>query len=179
MVNLCMKIPSLKSESIFFSSTLIFSFLFLSPIIALFIISANNSDGIWEHLLETALFKYIYNTVFLMVGVIFLSLFISIIPAWLISNYDFKFAKLMYETSYDLKKKFKIQRYLISKFEFKIGIDIFRPEESGLSSFIFSINTEETFSDPINFLGFDNQINSILSSSVLFTSLAEPGIFSL
>ena len=88
-----MKMPSLKSESIFFSSTLIFSFLFLSPIIALFIISANNSDGIWEHLLETVLFKYVYNTVFLMVGVIFLSLFISIIPAWLISNYDFKFAK--------------------------------------------------------------------------------------
>ncbi len=88
-----MQIPSLKSESIFFSSTLIFSFLFVCPIIALFIISANNSDGIWEHLLETVLFKYIYNTIFLMVGVIFLSLFISIIPAWLISNYDFKFAK--------------------------------------------------------------------------------------
>ena len=88
-----MKMPYLKSESIFFSSTLIFSFLFLSPIIALFIISTNNSDGIWEHLLETVLFKYVYNTVFLMVGVIFLSLFISIIPAWLISNYDFKFAK--------------------------------------------------------------------------------------
>ena len=51
-----MKMPSLKSESFFFSSTLIFSFLFLSPIIALFIISANNSDGIWEHLLETVLF---------------------------------------------------------------------------------------------------------------------------
>ena len=28
-----------------------------------------------------------------MVGVIFLALFISIIPAWLVSNYDFKFAK--------------------------------------------------------------------------------------
>ncbi len=88
-----MKMPSFNGESIFFSSTLIFSFLFLSPIIALFIISANNSDGIWEHLLETVLFKYVYNTVFLMFGVIFLSLFISIIPAWLVSNYDFKFAK--------------------------------------------------------------------------------------
>ena len=30
---------------------------------------------------------------------------------------DYKFAKLMYETSYDLKKKFKIQRHLISKFD--------------------------------------------------------------
>jgi iron(III) transport system permease protein len=88
-----MKIPALKSESIFFSSTLIFSILFLCPIIALFIISANNSDDIWEHLFETVLFKYVYNTIILMVGVIFLSLFISIIPAWLVSNYDFKFAK--------------------------------------------------------------------------------------
>ena len=34
---------------------------------------------------------------------------------------DFKFAKLMYETSYDLKKKFKIQRYLISKFDKKLA----------------------------------------------------------
>ena len=80
-----MKMPSFNGENIFFSSTLIFSILFLCPIIALFIISANNSDGIWEHLLETVLFKYIYNTVFLMVGVIILSLFISIIPAWLIA----------------------------------------------------------------------------------------------
>ncbi len=88
-----MKMPSFNGESIFFSSTLIFSILFVCPIIALFIISTNNSDGIWEHLFETVLFKYIYNTIFLMVGVIFLSLFISIIPAWLISNYDFKFAK--------------------------------------------------------------------------------------
>ncbi len=88
-----MKMPSFNGESIFFSSTLIFSILFLCPIIALFIISANNSDGIWEHLLETVLFKYVYNTVFLMVGVIILSLFISIIPAWLVSNYEFKYAK--------------------------------------------------------------------------------------
>ncbi len=88
-----MKMPSFNGENIFFSSTLIFSILFLCPIIALFIISANNSDGIWGHLLETVLFKYVYNTVFLMVGVIILSLFISIIPAWLVSNYDFKFSK--------------------------------------------------------------------------------------
>ena len=34
---------------------------------------------------------------------------------------DYKFAKLMYETSYDLKKKFKIQRHLISKFDKKLA----------------------------------------------------------
>ena len=66
-----MKMPSFNGESIFFSSTIIFTFLFLCPIIALFIISANNSDSIWEHLLETVLFKYVYNT-FLMVDVGFI-----------------------------------------------------------------------------------------------------------
>ena len=34
---------------------------------------------------------------------------------------DYKFAKLMYETSYDLKKKFKIQRHLITKFDKKLA----------------------------------------------------------
>ena len=38
-----------------------------------------------------------------------------------VSYGDYKFAKLMYETSYDLKKKFKIQRHLISKFDKKLA----------------------------------------------------------
>ena len=148
-----MKMPSLKSESFFFSSTLIFSFLFLSPIVALFIISANNSDGIWEHLLETVLFKYIYNTVFLMVGVIFLSLFISIIPAWLISNYDFKFAKFFdwilvlpiacpaYLVAYAytdfLEYSGPVQKFIRFYFSFNSADEYFFPEIRSLWGAIF------------------------------------------
>ena len=88
-----MKILSFNGENLFFSGTLIFSFLFLCPIIALFIMSIDTSDGIWQHLIDTVLFKYIYNTLFLMFGVIVLSLLISVIPAWIVSNFNFKFSK--------------------------------------------------------------------------------------
>ena len=148
-----MKIPSLKSESIFFSSTLIFSILFLCPIIALFIISANNSDGIWEHLFETVLFKYVYNTVILMVGVIFLSLFISIIPAWFISNYDFKFAKFFdwilvlpiacpaYLVAYAytdfLEYSGPVQKFIRFYFSFNSADEYFFPEIRSLWGAIF------------------------------------------
>ena len=90
-----MKIPPLNGESIFFSSTIIFTFLFLCPIIALFIMSANTNDSIWQHLIDTVLFKYVYNTIFLMIGVMLLSLFISVIPAWIISNFSFRFSKFL------------------------------------------------------------------------------------
>ena len=88
-----MKILPLNGESIFFSSTIIFTFLFLCPIIALFIMSGNTNDSIWQHLLDTVLFKYIYNTLFLMIGVMLLSLLISVIPAWIVSNFSFRFSK--------------------------------------------------------------------------------------
>ena len=88
-----MKILSFNGDSLFFSSTIIFTFLFLCPIIALFIMSTNTNDSIWQHLLDTVLFKYIYNTLFLMIGVMLLSLFISVIPAWIVSNFNFRFSK--------------------------------------------------------------------------------------
>ena len=88
-----MKILPLNGERLFFSSTIIFTFLFLCPIIALFIMSANTNDSIWQHLLDTVLFKYIYNTLFLMIGVMLLSLLISVIPAWIVSNFSFRFSK--------------------------------------------------------------------------------------
>jgi iron(III) transport system permease protein len=55
--------------------------------------SANTNDSIWQHLIDTVLFKYVYNTIFLMIGVMLLSLFISVIPAWIISNFSFRFSK--------------------------------------------------------------------------------------
>ena len=90
-----MKISSFNGESVFFSSTIFFSFLFFCPIVALFIMSSNTSNGIWQHLIDTVLFEYIYNTLVLMIGVIFLSLIISVIPAWLVSNYNFRFSKFV------------------------------------------------------------------------------------
>ena len=79
-------------------------------------------------------------------------------------------------------KTFSDQNEWKNKFhnqEFETGSGFFLPDESASPSFILSTSTEEIFDVPINFFGFDNQRNSTPSSSALYTSRAEPGIFSL
>ena len=60
-----------------------------------------------------------------------------------------------------------------------LGLDVAVTDKDLLIRGNFSTIKEETFSDPINFLGLDNHKNFTPSSSALFTSLAEPGIFFL
>ena len=79
----------------FISGTVIFTLLVISPILALFIMSLESSGGVWQHLIDTVLWKYIINTLILMVGVAVFSFIIAIIPAWLISNYRFSHSKFL------------------------------------------------------------------------------------
>ncbi len=79
----------------FISGTVIFTLLVISPILALFIMSLESSGGVWQHLIDTVLWKYIFNTLILMVGVAVFSFIIAIIPAWLISNYRFSQSKFL------------------------------------------------------------------------------------
>mgnify|MGYP001166641975 FL=1 len=81
---------------IFFTSgSIIFTFLLISPVLALFVMSLDSSDGVWEHLVDTVLLKYISNTMMLMIGVASVSLLLAVIPAWIISNYHFPFSKIL------------------------------------------------------------------------------------
>ena len=148
-----MKISSFTGESIFFSSTIFFSFLFFCPIVALLIMSSNTSNGIWQHLIDTVLFEYIYNTLVLMIGVIFLSLIISVIPAWLVSNYNFRFSKFVdwilvlpiacpaYLVAYAYTDFFEyagpVQKFIRLIFNFNSPNDYFFPEIRSLWGAIF------------------------------------------
>jgi iron(III) transport system permease protein len=63
----------------------------LSPILSLIWLSFGSSDGLWSHLFETVIVKYLINTLLLMLGVSMLALVFGIISAWIVTNYDFKF----------------------------------------------------------------------------------------
>ena len=90
-----MKLAKVDPLVFFVSGALIFTALVISPILALFLMSFGSSSGVWQHLIDTVLLKYIINTVTLMVGVALVSFIIAIIPAWLISNYHFPLCKIL------------------------------------------------------------------------------------
>ena len=64
-------------------------FLLLSPIISIIFSSLENTYSLWEHLFNTRLKFYLYNTFILMLGVGLTTLFIGVTLAWLICKYNF------------------------------------------------------------------------------------------
>ena len=73
---------------------LLLSVILFGPIICLFITASGNSDGLWYHLYETVLLKYIANTLLLMIGVSVTVLIFGVGSAWLVSRYEFSGRKL-------------------------------------------------------------------------------------
>ena len=71
------------------------SFFLIWPIGSLIFISFGDSEGLWTHLLQNVLFKYVTTTVSLMVGVLILALIFGITTAWIITNYSFPFKKYL------------------------------------------------------------------------------------
>ena len=69
--------------------TWIISAILIAPIVTLFITANGDSAGLWLHLYETVLSKYILNTLKLMIGVSILVLLIGVLSAWIISRYNF------------------------------------------------------------------------------------------
>ena len=69
------------------------SFLILSPVVALIVISTGDSQGIWLHLFNSVLSKYLINTATLMLGVAIVSLVFGISAAWIVSYYRFRFSR--------------------------------------------------------------------------------------
>ena len=48
-----------------------------------------DSEGLWSHLYQNVLAKYIINTLKLMIGVSFVVLFFGVSTAWIVSRYNF------------------------------------------------------------------------------------------
>ena len=59
------------------------------------LLSINSQSSNWSHLKETVLFTYFLNSFILVFGTAFISLIFGVSSAWLISNYQFKYGKIL------------------------------------------------------------------------------------
>lgn len=59
------------------------------------LLSMNSQSSNWSHLKETVLFTYFLNSFILVFGTAFISLIFGVSSAWLISNYQFKYGKIL------------------------------------------------------------------------------------
>lgn len=62
---------------------------FLSPVVAIVVTATGDSAGLWSHLAETVLPRYVLNTITLMMSVGALSLIFGVSSAWIIFRFDF------------------------------------------------------------------------------------------
>tara|TARA_Y100001934_G_scaffold272886_1_gene362085 strand:+ start:102930 stop:104591 length:1662 start_codon:yes stop_codon:yes gene_type:complete len=62
---------------------------FLSPVAAIVMTATGDSAGLWAHLADTVLPRYVLNTLTLMTGVGALSLLFGVTSAWIVFRYDF------------------------------------------------------------------------------------------
>lgn len=63
--------------------------LLLGPVIALLATAFGDSGGLWRHLVDTVLEKYVLNTLTLMAGVGAVSIVFGVSSAWVITRYEF------------------------------------------------------------------------------------------
>ena len=72
---------------------LLISSIILSPILSILTEAFESTNDNWEHLKETLLLEYIYNSLFLTLGVSLGSLLLGIPTAWLTAVCSFPFKK--------------------------------------------------------------------------------------
>ena len=63
--------------------------LILGPVLAVLLTALGNSGGLWTHLFNTVLGRYIGNTLVLMAGVGMVATVFGVGTAWVVSRYDF------------------------------------------------------------------------------------------
>jgi iron(III) transport system permease protein len=76
-------------------SVVIACLLILGPIVAVLLTAVGDSGGLWEHLYQTVLGRYVANTLILMVGVGLLAIGFGVSSAWVINRYDFLGRRLL------------------------------------------------------------------------------------
>ena len=63
--------------------------LILGPVLAVLVVAFGDSGGLWSHLYDTVLGRYISNTLILMAGVGVVAIGFGVSSAWVVSRYDF------------------------------------------------------------------------------------------
>lgn len=70
-------------------TTLAIVAILVAPILAVFVAAAGDSGGLWGHLFETVLPRYVANSLILMVGVGCVALVFGVSTAWIVTVYEF------------------------------------------------------------------------------------------
>ena len=88
------KYPLIKNEFLAWLSpwnlgTILLVSIFMAPVIAIAITACGDSDGLWVHLANTVLPRYVANTLILMLGVGLVTLFFGVTTAWIVVRYEF------------------------------------------------------------------------------------------
>jgi len=74
-----------EKNSLWKTSSGSFALLLVLPILAIFYTAVGETDDVFSHLMSTVMPTYTYNTVMLVVGVMFLSLIFGIPSAWIMA----------------------------------------------------------------------------------------------
>ena len=88
-------LPHLRDLDFWQITVMLLSILIFCPLIALILLSFGDSEGLWKHLFETVLTRYVSNTLLLMIGVSIFSLIFGITTAWILTTYRFWFSNLL------------------------------------------------------------------------------------
>ena len=81
-------VPGQRVDKLSLTVLLLCAFL-LGPVVALLVTAFGDSDGLWPHLVETVLGRYVLNTVLLMIGVGILAIGFGVSTAWVVTRYEF------------------------------------------------------------------------------------------
>ena len=76
-------------------SVFLIALVLFAPLIALIALSFGDSDGLWTHLFDTVLVRYVSTTLALMVGVSVVTLLFGVTTAWIVAAYQFRFSKIL------------------------------------------------------------------------------------
>ena len=68
---------------------------FASPIIAIIYTATGDTGGLWPHLAQTVLPRYLKNTLVLLFGVSLVSLLFGVTTAWIVMRYEFVGRRLL------------------------------------------------------------------------------------
>ena len=85
---------SIRKVSLGQIGAMVLACLLISPVLAIFYQSISNNDGLWPHLMNTVIPRYVATTVLLMFGTGLLSLTMGISTAWIIARYEFRMSRL-------------------------------------------------------------------------------------
>jgi iron(III) transport system permease protein len=122
--------------------------LFAIPLLTVFSSLGSDSDGVWQHLVDTLLLDYVLDSLQLMAGVGILALLIGVLPAWLVTMTRFPGSRWL---EWALVLPLAVPAYIIA-YTYTGMLDVAGPVQSGLRD-LFDLRYGEYWFPSIRSMG--------------------------